>query len=61
MNRAVLAALLLATAACGDRRSFDDRYRDTGRELENKARELDGNLSASEPANETASTDQPDR
>jgi hypothetical protein len=42
----VLAATLclLAVAACGDRRTFDERYDDAGTKLEERARALDQNL-----------------
>ena len=36
--------LLLALSACGDRRTFDERYQDTSKTLEDKARQLDENL-----------------
>jgi len=45
MRLVVLTLLLLAASACGDRRSFDQRYDDTSRTLENKAEQLDQNLS----------------
>lgn len=44
-----LAALILAAVAltgCGDRRTFDERYKDTSQQLEEKARALDENLAA---------------
>jgi cytochrome c-type biogenesis protein CcmH/NrfF len=51
--RFVAAALwLLALAACGDRRSFDERYQDTSVELEQRARALDQNLSNQLSANQ---------
>ena len=42
------AGLLLAaaTAGCGDRRSFDERYQDTSSALANEARALDENLAS---------------
>jgi len=38
-----LAAMLvlLALAGCGDRRTFDERYEDTGAKIEERARVLD--------------------
>ena len=43
--RALAALLCLsALAACGDRRSFDQRYEDTSSELEQRAKALDQNL-----------------
>lgn len=48
MLAAMCLALLLALTACGDRRSFDERYEDAGRTIENKARELDRNLADQE-------------
>lgn len=33
--------ILLALAACGDRRTFDERYEDTGAKIEERARALD--------------------
>lgn len=49
---AILA--LLALTACGDRRSFDERYNDTGARLEEKARALDQNLANELPVEEQA-------
>lgn len=46
--------MLCVLAACGDRRSFDQRYSDTSRKLEEKARELDANLAAAEAAENEA-------
>lgn len=53
MRLGLALACLLALGACGDRRNFDERYRDTGAELENRARALDANL-ADEPLPENA-------
>jgi hypothetical protein len=44
---------VLVLAACGERRSFDERYNDTSAELEQRARTLDQNL-----ANELAPAEQ---
>jgi hypothetical protein len=38
--------------ACGDRRSFDERYNDTSAELEQRAHALDQNLANELPADE---------
>ena len=47
MRLALASALAaLALTACGDRRSFDERYSDTDRALTNEARALDANLAA---------------
>lgn len=49
------ALLLLLATACGERRSFDDRYDDTAAELGNRAARIDAELNASgesEPGNE---------
>jgi hypothetical protein len=50
---AVLLALA-ALAACGDRRSFDERYNDAGSELEERARAIDRNIANELPAEEPA-------
>ncbi|GAA4002693.1 hypothetical protein [Sphingomonas humi] len=50
MRAAALVLLLLGLAACGDRRSFDERYEDTGAKLEERARAIDGNLANELPA-----------
>ena len=39
MGRILLLVLILA--GCNDRRSFDERYEDTQRELEHRAKKLD--------------------
>ena len=44
--RWLAAPLLLLATGCSDQRSFDERYDQTASELENKARELDANLTA---------------
>jgi len=45
--RSALAIIVLglALAACGDRRSFDQRYRDTDAAMASQAQALDANLS----------------
>jgi hypothetical protein len=57
MRLLALTLLLVSASACGDRRTFDERYRDTGQELENRAEQLDRNLEATnlpEPAEQPA-------
>lgn len=51
-----VAALLCVAAlgACGDRRSFDERYKDAGAELEARANAIDQNLANEMPANEAS-------
>jgi cell division protein ZapA (FtsZ GTPase activity inhibitor) len=44
MRAAAVILTLLALAGCGDRRSFDERYKDTSANLEQRARALDQNL-----------------
>ena len=54
--RLVAAALCLcALGACGERRSFDERYKDTGAELEARANAIDQNLANELPADKAAS------
>lgn len=43
----LLALLLLATAGCKDRKSFDQRYSDTARSIDEKAMNLDSQLNES--------------
>ena len=50
MRVAAAILCLAALAACGDRRSFDERYNDTGAELEQRARALDNKLANELPA-----------
>ena len=58
MRVAAAVLALLALAACGDRRSFDQRYEDTGSELEQRARAIDQNLANELPAeDDTAKTE----
>ncbi|GAA4023094.1 hypothetical protein GCM10022280_24750 [Sphingomonas swuensis] len=45
MRMVAIGAVLVALAGCGDRRTFDERYDDTSKQLEEKARQLDQNLS----------------
>jgi hypothetical protein len=52
MRSVALLLLLAVVAGCGDRRSFDERYQDTGREIENRAREIDRNIAANENASD---------
>jgi hypothetical protein len=44
MRMPALLLCLVALSACGDRRSFDERYEDTSSELEQRAKALDQNL-----------------
>lgn len=46
--RLLALTLALMLAACGDRRSFDERYNDTSAELEQRALAIDRNLAANE-------------
>ena len=41
---------LLVLASCGDRRTFDERYKDTSTELEQRAQALEQNLANELPA-----------
>lgn len=54
MRVAAVVACALALAACGDRRSFDERYNDAGSELEQRARAIDQNIANELPAEEPA-------
>ncbi|WP_300975009.1 hypothetical protein [Sphingomonas sp. LHG3406-1] len=54
MRPSAVPLLLLALTACGDRRSFDERYSDTSDKLEQKARQLDENLAAAANAADSA-------
>ena len=53
--RWLLLLVVLACAACGDRRSFDQRYADTGNELENRAQNIDAALESDSDSNTAAS------
>ena len=46
MRGAMLLALLLGTAACQRERSFDERYNDTARQIEQRAGRLDAEIDA---------------
>ena len=50
MRLLLLALVLPALAGCQDRRTFDERFKDTGEQLEQKARELDRNIAQELPA-----------
>jgi len=50
--RLLAISIAVILAACGDRRTFDERYNETSAQLENKAQQLDRNLSEA-PANAT--------
>jgi len=45
----MLLLVLLVSAACSERRSFDDKYEDTAREMANRARSLDAELNTEMP------------
>ncbi|CAA9492957.1 MAG: hypothetical protein AVDCRST_MAG44-317 [uncultured Sphingomonas sp.] len=54
MRAAVLLAVALA--GCGDRRSFDERYQDTQRNLQQRSHDLDAAINETDsvaPANST--------
>jgi hypothetical protein len=44
--RGATLILLLVLTACSDNRSFDQRYEHTSKKLDQKARQLDQNLSS---------------
>ena len=48
MRLLLLGVVLAMLGGCGDRRTFDERYNDTGKQLEEKARALDQNLADEE-------------
>jgi hypothetical protein len=50
MRQLAAALCLLALVGCGDRRDFDERYDDTSKQLEDRARALDQNLANELPA-----------
>ena len=50
--RLLVICVAMLLIGCGDRRTFDERYNDTSAELDNKAQQLDRNLSEV-PANAT--------
>ncbi len=52
MWRLTAGLCLLALAGCGDRRDFDERYDDTSKQLEERARALDQNLANELPADQ---------
>ena len=52
MRVVAVVACALAVAACGDRRSFDERYNDAGSELEQRARAIDQNIADELPPEE---------
>ena len=54
MRVMAVVACALAVAACGDRRSFDERYNDAGSELEQRARAIDQNIANEIPPQEPA-------
>ena len=48
--RWALMILVANTAACSDRRDFDQRYNDTANELQERANAIDANLMTNETA-----------
>jgi hypothetical protein len=57
MRGGALLLAIVALSACGDRRSFDERYNDTSSELEQRARAIDQNIANELPVGEpTAGT-----
>lgn len=44
MRIALLALLAALAAGCGDRRSFDERYSDSQKEIERRAEQIDREL-----------------
>ena len=53
MRGAAAILIALCLTACGDRRSFDERYRDTSANLEERARAIDHNLANELPGEES--------
>ena len=54
MWRLATALCLGVLAGCGDGRDFDERYQDTSKQLEERARALDQNLANELPPEEAA-------
>ena len=54
MRRLILTLGLLAATGCEDRRTFDERYDDTRKQLEERAEALDRNLAAPPQADGSA-------
>ena len=48
--RWLLMILVTTSAACNDRRDFDERYNDTAAELQERANAIDANLMTNEAA-----------
>ena len=53
MRGAAVLLSFLALAACGDRRSFDERYGDTANEIEQRAQRLDAEMNQARTANQS--------
>lgn len=56
MRALCLLTCLCVLTACGDRRSFEDKYKDTSAELEERARALDQNIANELPPEEARNT-----
>ncbi len=52
MRGGALLLAVVALSSCGDRRSFDERSKDTSSELEQRARAIDQNIANELPAEE---------
>ncbi len=52
MRAAAALLLLLAAAACRQQPSFDERYKDTANEIQDRAANLDAQLNTAEPTND---------
>lgn len=50
MRGGALLLAIVALSACGDRRSFDERYNETSSNLEQRARAIDQNIANELPA-----------
>ena len=57
----LLLAMMVALAGCEDRRSFDQRYEDTSRDIENRVGRLDRKLDAPPPAGNFAAAEAADK
>lgn len=55
MRALALLPLLLSLTACEDRRSFDDRYDDTAKDIEQRAQRIDAELNNSAEADNSVS------
>lgn len=48
MRRTIAILLLVLLAGCGDRRDFDERYRDSSANIQERAARIDAELKATE-------------